>query len=77
MNIILYIIAVKSNKKLNPELIQYTWRSYRARKEKSDFGWKFRFDYIICSKNLKDKIKRCYSQDLEYSDHLPIILEVM
>ena len=64
-------------RELNQELIQYTWRSYRARKEKNDFGWRFRFDYIICSKILKDKIKRCYSQDLEYSDHLPVILEVM
>ena len=67
---------IDSFRELNPELIQYTWRSYRARKEKNDFGWRFRFDYIICSKNLKDRIKRCYSQDLEYSDHLPVILEV-
>ena len=68
---------IDSFRELNPELIQYTWRSYRARKEKNDFGWRFRFDYIICSKNLKDRIKRCYSQLLEYSDHLPVILEVM
>lgn len=62
---------------LNPNLIQYTWRSYRARKENNDFGWRFRFDYIICSNELKRNAKRCYSLDLEYSDHLPVILEVI
>lgn len=65
-----------SFRKLNPELVQYTWRSYRARKENNDFGWRYRFDYIICSKALEKEIKKCYSPDLEYSDHLPVILEV-
>lgn len=67
---------IDSFRKLNPKLIQYTWKSYRARKENNDFGWRFRFDYIICSKNLRDKMNRCYSEEVEYSDHLPVILEI-
>lgn len=68
---------IDSFRALNPKLIQYTWRSYKARQEGNNYGWRFRFDYIICSKNLKDKIKKCYSLDLEYSDHLPVILETI
>lgn len=63
-------------RELNPNQIQYTWRSYKARSENNDYGWRFRFDYIICSKVLKNKLRRCYSLDLEYSDHLPVLLEV-
>lgn len=44
--------------------------------ENNDYGWRFRFDYIMCSKVLKKILRRCYSPDLEYSDHLPVILEV-
>ena len=61
---------------LNPDKVQYTWRSYKARKESNDYGWRFRFDYIICSKVMENSLRRCYSPDLEYSDHLPVILEV-
>lgn len=63
-------------RELNPNSVQYTWRSYRARKENNHFGWRFRFDYIFCNKILRKSIRRCYSQDLEYSDHLPVVLEV-
>ena len=63
-------------REMNPSQIQYTWRSYKARKENSDYGWRFRFDYIICSKEMKKNLRRCYSPDLEYSDHLPVVLEV-
>lgn len=67
---------VDSYRILNPNSVQYTWRSYKARKEKQDYGWRFRFDYILCSKKIITKLRRCYSLDLEYSDHLPVILEV-
>ena len=66
---------IDSFRALNKDKVQYTWRSYKARKENNDYGWRFRFDYIICSKILKKFLKRCYSPDLEYSDHLPVILE--
>lgn len=65
-----------SFRQINPNLVQYTWRSYRARNEDNNFGWRFRFDYIICSNKLKEDVTNCYSLDLEYSDHLPVILEV-
>lgn len=45
-----------SFRELNPDMIQYTWRSYRARNESDDFGWRFRFDYIICNNLLKKYI---------------------
>src|SRR5574344_1193436 len=67
---------IDSFRELNSNLVQYTWRSYRARKENNNFGWRFRFDYIFCSKILRENIRRCYSPDLEYSDHLPVIMEV-
>lgn len=73
---ILEIGFIDSFRELNSNQIQYTWRSYRARNENSDYGWRFRFDYIMCSKALKKFLRRCYSLDLEYSDHLPVILEI-
>lgn len=76
MDKILEIGFVDTFRELNPNQIQYTWRSYRARNENNAYGWRFRFDYIMCSKVLKKFLRRCYSPDLEYSDHLPVILEV-
>lgn len=67
---------IDSFRELNKNAIQYTWRSYKARGKDNSFGWRFRFDYAICNIELKDKLKKCYSKDLEYSDHLPVILEI-
>lgn len=67
---------IDSFRELNKDVIQYTWRSYRARGKDNSFGWRFRFDYIICDKDLRNKLIKCYSKDLEYSDHLPVILEI-
>ncbi len=76
MDEILKVDFIDTFRKLNPNQIQYTWRSYKARKENNEYGWRFRFDYIICSQELEKNLRRCYSLDLEYSDHLPVILEV-
>ena len=73
---ILEIGFVDTFRELNQNQIQYTWRSYKARTENDNHGWRFRFDYIMCSNILKEKLRRCYSLDLRYSDHLPVILEV-
>lgn len=55
----------------------YTWRSYRSRMTTDvDFGWKYRFDYILINKQLESQLVSCEIPDLEYSDHLPIIVEV-
>lgn len=67
---------IDSFRELNKDVVQYTWRSYSARGKDNSFGWRFRFDYAICNIELKDKLKKCYSKDLEYSDHLPVILEI-
>lgn len=73
---LLKIGFIDSFRELNKGVVQYTWRSYRARDKDNSFGWRFRFDYAICNIELKDKLKKCYSKDLEYSDHLPVILEI-
>lgn len=73
---ILEIGFVDTFRELNQNQIQYTWRSYKARTENDNYGWRFRFDYIMCNNILKEKLRRCYSPDLKYSDHLPVILEV-
>jgi exodeoxyribonuclease-3 len=67
---------IDSFRYLNNDKIQFTWRSYRSRKMNNDFGWRFRFDYIFVSDELKSKISKCESLDLVYSDHLPVILEI-
>lgn len=73
---LLKIGFIDSFRELNKGVVQYTWRSYRARDKDNSFGWRFRFDYIICDEDLRDKLIKCYSKDLEYSDHLPVILEI-
>ena|GEM_PF-738495 len=39
-------------------------------------GWKFRFDYVLTSQGLKDKVKSAEIIEAEYSDHLPIVVEL-
>ncbi len=52
-----------------------TWRSYRSRILGDDFGWKFRFDYIYCSDRLFSIVQSANILNLEYSDHLPILVD--
>ncbi|MFA6860146.1 MAG: exodeoxyribonuclease III [Clostridia bacterium] len=59
----------------NPDSKVYSWRSYKSRTLNSDFGWKFRFDYIIVNNNLIENVISSDILELEYSDHLPIIVE--
>lgn len=56
--------------------ILYTWRSYKSRIVGGDYGWKYRFDYVLVSDNLKNKIESCEILDLEYSDHMPIVANI-
>lgn len=63
-------------RELNPNKQAYSWRSYRSRKIGGNFGWKFRYDYIIVDKNTMSKVKSAEILELEYSDHLPIVLEI-
>lgn len=57
---------------LNPTAIEYSWRSYRSRYDKSYNSWKYRIDYILASEDLKEKLKECKILDEPYSDHLPV-----
>lgn len=56
----------------------YTWRSYRSRNPlmDADFGWKYRFDYILCSEDLSLNFVSMQILDLVYSDHMPIVAEI-
>ncbi|MCL2570083.1 MAG: exodeoxyribonuclease III [Firmicutes bacterium] len=67
---------VDAYRTIHPEGKAYSWRSYRSRQVGGDFGWKFRFDYIITNENNKDKIKSITMPNLDYSDHLPVIGEI-
>lgn len=62
---------------IHPNDVQYTWRSYKSRSASDDYGWKFRFDYIFCSGHIQNNVVSCSSPDLIFSDHLPVILEVV
>ena len=55
---------------LHPTGKAYSWRSYRSRTVGGDFGWKFRFDYIITNTSLPDTVT---IQEAPYSDHLPVM----
>ena len=55
MDKILKIGFVDTFRELNPNQIQYTWRSYRARNENNAYGWRFGFDYIKCRNKRKLK----------------------
>ena len=59
----------------NPELVKYSWRSYRSRWDNSYNSWKYRIDYVLASEDLKRNILGCDILELDYSDHLPVVAE--
>lgn len=60
---------------VNPELIEYSWWSYRANSRANNKGW--RIDYQSVSDSLKDKIKRSFQmKDAVHSDHCPVFMEI-
>jgi exodeoxyribonuclease-3 len=59
----------------NPDLVEYSWWSYRAGARGNNKGW--RIDYQSVSSNLKDKIVACRQlADAIHSDHCPVWLEI-
>ncbi len=59
----------------NPELVQYSWWSFRANSRANNKGW--RIDYQSVSDSLKDKIKQSFQiNDAMHSDHCPVFLEI-
>jgi len=59
----------------NPDLIEYSWWSYRAGARGNNKGW--RIDYQSISSDLQDKVVACRQlSDAVHSDHCPVWLEV-
>lgn len=58
----------------NPEKVQYTWWSNRARAWENNVGW--RIDYQVITPNIADKISytEVYTAQ-KFSDHAPLIME--
>ena len=59
----------------NPELVQYSWWSYRAGARKNNKGW--RIDYQSVSEPLRERILDCQQlTDAIHADHCPVWLEI-
>ncbi|MEM1320034.1 MAG: exodeoxyribonuclease III [Bacteroidota bacterium] len=64
-----------SYRHLNPELVQYSWWSYRANARANNKGW--RIDYQSVTDNLKDQLQSAtHLKDAVHSDHCPVYLEI-
>ena len=60
---------------LYPDVIKYSWWSYRAFARVKNVGW--RIDYFLVSKDLKDKIiDATIENDIYGSDHCPVTLKI-
>jgi exodeoxyribonuclease-3 len=60
---------------LNPEKIEYSWWSYRARARENNKGW--RIDYQSVTDNMQDQLLRAYQMtDAVHSDHCPVFMEI-
>lgn len=70
MNHILQKGYIDAYRLINPNKIEYTWRSYRFK------NMAMRIDYCLVSEELKNNIKDCKILKLEGSDHYPILLEI-
>jgi exodeoxyribonuclease III len=63
-------------RELYPEEKKYTYWSYLGNARKNNKGW--RIDYFLISKKLKKKLKNSLILDnINGSDHCPILLEIM
>lgn len=60
---------------LYPNVIKYSWWSYRAFARVKNVGW--RIDYFLVSKDLKDNIiDATIENDIYGSDHCPVTLKI-
>ncbi len=59
----------------HPELVEYSWWSYRARARQNNKGW--RIDYQSVSDGLKGNIQEALQlTEVVHSDHCPVYLEI-
>lgn len=62
-------------RELNPRKKQFSWFSYRGGAYDNNKGW--RIDYSLCSNRLMSRVtKSIIRDDMRYSDHCPILLEI-
>ena len=60
---------------LHPDLIGYSWWSYRFFAREKNIGW--RIDYFLVSNKIKEQVKKSFIYDQVLgSDHAPICLEI-
>jgi exodeoxyribonuclease-3 len=60
---------------LNPDKIEYSWWSYRARAREKNKGW--RIDYQSVTDDLRDHIQQARQlNEAVHSDHCPVLLEI-
>lgn len=60
---------------LYPDVIKYSWWSYRANARVKNVGW--RIDYFLVSNDLKDNIiDATIENDIYGSDHCPVTLKI-
>ena len=58
-----------------PDLIKYTWWSYRFNARRNNVGW--RIDYFLISNHLQKELKESFIYDeVMGSDHCPIAIEI-
>ena len=66
---------VDSFRYLNPDKVEYSWWSYRARARANNKGW--RIDYGSVTENLKDQLQEAYHlNEAKHSDHCPVYLKL-
>lgn len=66
---------VDTFRRFNPEKVQYSWWSYRAKARERNVGW--RIDYVLVSERFVDKITKALIWDqVTGSDHCPIGIEI-
>ena len=60
---------------LNPDIVEYSWWSYRANARNNNKGW--RIDYQSVTDNLKGKLVNARQlTDVKHSDHCPVLMEI-
>jgi exodeoxyribonuclease-3 len=66
---------VDSFREFNKDPNQYSWWSFRAGSREKNIGW--RIDYHIVTDPLKDRLKSAaIRQEINFSDHSPVVLEI-